>query len=184
MSIDPQTYTNKFSKAFEHVAQDVSHLRTGRASVQLLDGVTVEAYGTRMKLQELANISVPDTNLLVVSPWDKNLLSDIEKGIIASQINLSPVVDGEIVRIPVPALTQERRQEMVKLLQQKLESGRVMMRSIRSEAKKEIEAQKGEVGISEDDIEQDLEVLQEKTAHFIEKIDQLGKAKEQELLSI
>lgn len=184
MSIDTNSYNQKFSKAFDHVAKELSHLRTGRASAQLLDGVLVEAYGTKMKIQELASVSVPDTNLLVVSPWDKTLLSEIEKAIISSQINLSPVVDGEIVRIPVPALTQERRQEMVKLLQQKLESGRVMMRTIRSEVKKDIEAQEGTPGISEDDIENDLESLQEKTKEYIDKIDELGKAKEEELLSI
>lgn len=184
MSVNTQTYQTTFSKALDFVTKEVSQLRTGRASAQLLDGVVVDAYGSKMKIQELANVSVPDTNLLVVSPWDKTLLSDIEKAIIAAQINLNPIVDGEIIRIPVPALTQERRQEMVKLLQQKLESGRVMMRTIRSDVKKEIEAQKGEAGVSEDDIKQELEVLQEKTAEFIEKIDALGKAKEQELLSI
>jgi len=184
MSINTSTYNSKFEKALEHVGREVSQLRTGKASIQMLDGVMVDAYGTKMKINELANISVPDTSLLVISPWDKTILSDIEKAIISSQLNLSPVVDGDIVRISVPSLTQERRQEMVKLLQQKIESGRVMVRSIRSEVKRDIEDQKGTPGISEDDIENELETLQEKTNEYIEKIDELGKAKEQELLSI
>lgn len=182
--LDTKSYTQKFIKALDHTITEIAQLRTGKASSQMLDNVTVEAYGSRMKINELATISIPDNNLLVITPWDKSLLGPIEKAIISSQLNLAPVVDGQIVRVPVPPLTQERRQEMVKILQQKLESGRVMMRNIRAELKKEIESQKGMAGVSEDNIETDLEELQEITNDYISKVDNLGKAKEQELLSL
>lgn len=184
MATNNSSHREKFKQVLEQTQKEISHLRTGKASVQLLDEVAVEVYGSRMKVSEVATISVPDTSLLVITPWDKNILPDIEKAIVASQLNLSPVVDGEIVRVPVPSLTTERRQEMVKILHQKAELGRVMTRSVRTDVKKEVEAQKGEPGVSEDDIKYQLEELEEITKEFIEKIDQTVEKKEKELLTI
>lgn len=177
-------FQQKISKSYEHVLQDVRSLRTGRASVQLLDPVRVEAYGTQMSLVEVASVTAPDATLLVVSPWDKSLITSIEKAIASAGLNLNPVVDGQIIRIAVPALTQERRQEMVKLLHQKIESGRVTVRTIRTETKQEIEEQKGGAGVSEDDIKLELDELDKEVKLALTKLDELQAQKEKELLHV
>lgn len=177
-------FQQKISKSYEHVLQDVRSLRTGRASVQLLDPVRVEAYGTQMSLVEVASVTAPDATLLVVSPWDKSLITSIEKAIASAGLNLNPVVDSQIIRIAVPALTQERRQEMVKLLHQKIESGRVTVRTIRTETKQEIEEQKGGAGVSEDDIKLELDELDKEVKLALTKLDELQAQKEKELLHV
>jgi len=184
MSINPDSFHPKFKSVISRVSQDIGALRTGKASIQMLDDVLVDAYGSKMKINELANITVPDTSLLVISPWDKSVIADIEKAIMNSQLSLNAVVDGDIIRVPVPSLTQERRLEMVKMLQKKIESGKVMLRSVRNDAKKDIEGQKGESGISEDDIAASLEDLDKIVKKYIEEVDAMSKAKEAELMSI
>lgn len=182
--LSKQDYLIKFEKSLDHTKKEVATLRTGRATMSLLDEVRVEAYGSPMKIHEVGTISVPDASLLVVSPWDKSLLKEIEKGILAANINLSPVVDGENVKVPVPPLTQERRQELIKILHQKSESGRVMIRSARGDVKNDIEAEKGGPGVSEDDIKHAVDELEEVTKDFIKQIDDLAADKEKELLTI
>ena len=181
--INKSDYLAQFEKVLKHVQQEVANLRTGRASIQMLDEVMVEAYGSRLHLNELASISVPDSSLLVVSPWDKGLIAEKEKGIQAANLNLSPVVDSDSIKVPVPSLTQERRQEMVKILHQKAENSRVMLRSVRAEIKQEIEDQEGGAGISEDDIKLSLSELEEVVKEYSTKIDELTKEKEKELTS-
>ncbi|MBW7955672.1 ribosome recycling factor [Patescibacteria group bacterium] len=184
MSYQFTTFTQRADKTLEFVRGDIAQLRTGRASSQMLDIVSVEAYGTRMKINEVANISVPDPGMLIVAPWDKSLLSQVEKAISTSGLNLHPVVDGAIIRIVVPPLTEERRKELVKLLHQKIEAARVMMRSVRAEIKKEIDDQEDQAGVSEDMIKGDLEMLEKKTKEYMEKIDVLATEKEKELLTV
>ncbi len=177
-------FTQRADKALDSIRNEIASLRTGRASVQLLDVVSVEAYGTKMKVNEVANISVPDPGLLVVSPWDKSLLSAIERAVSISGINLHPIVDGTVIRIVVPQLTEERRKELVKLLNQKIESGRVMMRNVRAETKKEIEQQKEQGGVSEDTIALELDTLEKKTKEYMTKIDTLELEKAKELMTV
>jgi ribosome recycling factor len=177
-------FTQKADKTLDFIKTDISTLRTGRASVQLLDVVSVEAYGTRMKINEVANVSAPDPGLLMVTPWDKSLLGEIEKAISTSGINLHPVVDGALIRIVVPPLTEERRKELVKLLYQKMEAGRVMMRNVRAEVKKEIENQEDEDGVSEDTIKLELETLEKKVKEYMAKIDKILADKEKELMTV
>lgn len=184
MSYQFTSFIGRNQKAIEHIKQDVSTLRTGKASAQMLDSVMVEAYGTLMKLVEVASVQATDPTMLVVTPWDKSLLEAVAKGISSAGLNLNPVVDGDIVRISVPPLTEEKRLEMVKLLGKKVESGKVMLRNIRSEAKQEIEDQKGQDGVSEDDIESDLQELDKQHKVYIEKLDELAAAKEKELMTI
>lgn len=184
MSINKTSYLEKFEKTLDHAQNDFSTLRTGRASAQLLDGVFIEAYGTRMALHEVASISTPDTQLLVIKPWDKNLLAEIEKGVQLAQLNLNPIIDGDIIRIAVPTLTQERRLEMVKSLHQKEEEAKVILRSVRSEVRKEIEKQEGTAGISEDDVKAEVEELDNTVKEYTVKLEDLVKQKEQELLNI
>lgn len=184
MTYSFSTYDQKLEATLEHIRSDVRTLRTGRASADLMDPVLVEAYGQRMKLVELASINVPDATLLVISPWDKSLVVNIEKAITKAELNLNPVVDGDIIRVPVPALTEEKRKEMVKQLHQKIEAGKAMLRDVRTKAKQEIEAQEGSEGVSEDDIAADLDDLEEKHQAAVAELESLQASKEKELLSI
>ncbi len=177
-------FKNNLDKVCDHVRNDIASLRTGKANAALLDLVSVEAYGSYMKVNELANITVPDANMLIVTPWDKSVLGAIETAINKAELNLNPVVDGDKIRIVVPALTQERRQEMVKLLHQKIESGKVMIRNERTDTKKMIEAQKGEAAVSEDDIKLELTEMQKIVDQYIEKLEEIAEVKEKELMTI
>lgn len=184
MLIDPASYRPRFTKAIEYVKQEFNSLRTGRASANILDSVKVDAYGNQMSITELASISVPDSQLIIIKPWDKSLLSAIEKAIRVAQLNLNPIVDQELIRVPIPTLTTERRHELVKILHQRAEDGRIMMRQIRGDLRKEIEKQEGEAGVSEDDIKKSFEQLDDQVKSSIEEIENLVAKKEEELLSI
>jgi ribosome recycling factor len=177
-------FKTKLNQIIEHLQQDISFLRTSKASTKMLDPIKVHAYGTVMAINELANVSTPDNNLIVIDPWDKNLLEDIEKAIQKSSLNLNPVVDKEIIRIVIPSLTEEKRMELVKQLQQKVESTRAMMRSARTEAKGEIEDLEGEAGVSEDDIHRDLEELDKIMGQFEKQMEDIQEQKKQDLLSL
>jgi ribosome recycling factor len=179
-----KSFKEKLDKIIKHAKQDISILRTGQASIDMLDPVQVEAYGNTMAVNELANISTPDPNLILIKPWDQNMLDNIEQSIHKSQLNLNPVVDGEQIRIVVPALTKERRQEMVKQLGQKIESAKVMVRNARVEVKNEIEAMEGEAGVSEDDIRADLEELNQLVHDYNQQLEQIEQDKKEELLQI
>lgn len=166
------------------VKKDLATVRTGRAKPALVENVKVEAYGGMMELRELASISAPDTTLLLINPWDKSLVNAIANGIRKAELNVNPIVDGETIKIVIPSLTQERREELVKLTQQKLEAGRVMIRQVRTEIKGEIEGLENEGGVSEDDIKRWLEAMQKKVDEYMSKVDSLGKEKEAELLTL
>jgi ribosome recycling factor len=184
MAYDFNDFHQKAQKTIDYIRTDIGSLRTGRASAQMLDPVKVEAYGTMMKMNEVANVSAPDPSLLVISPWDKSLISLIEKAISTSGLNLHPIVDGAIIRIAVPSLTEERRKEMVKLLHQKIENGRVMMRNVRGDIRKEIEKLESTGGVSEDEIKKDLQDLDKHTKDYMDQIDQISADKEKELMTI
>ena len=168
----------------EHTMEQVNGLRIGGANIQMLDTVMVEAYGTKMKLNEVASISAPDPQTLMISPWDVSLLQAIEKGVMGANLNLNPVVDGKIVRISVPPLTAETRAQLVKILQQKIEDGKVMLRGMRAETKKEIEAREDQSGVSEDEVKRDLEELKKKTKAVSEELDELLEKKKTQLLKV
>lgn len=170
--------------AVEAVKKDLGTIRTGRAKPSLVEEVKVEAYGSIMQVKELASISAPDTTLIVISPWDKSLIGSIANGIRKAELNLNPIVDGEVVKIAVPALNEERRLELVKMVGQKIESGRVMLRQVRVEIKEEIEAEEGEGGVSEDDIKRWLTEMQRLVDKYGEELTELGKEKEKELMTI
>ncbi len=175
-----------FEGVVEVIRGDLATVRTGRARPELVEKVQVEAYEgqPRLALVELASISAPDPHLLVVKPWDQSVLEKIEKALSLSELGLNPVVDGEMIRITIPALTEERRRDLVLLVHKKLEAGRNLLRGERQEIKNKIEAQKGKPGVSEDDIFRQLEELQKLTEEFMGKIDELGKVKEEELMKI
>lgn len=135
-------------------------------------------------MKEVATITVPDPSLIVISPWDKSLVAAVSGAIQKAELNINPVVDGDTIKLSIPPLTQERREEMVKMVSQKLESGRVMMRQVRGEIKDEIEKQEEMPGVSEDDIKSWLDQMQSKVDEYMEKITELGKSKEEELMTI
>ncbi len=174
----------KLIKVTEVVGEDLATVRTGRAKPDLVTGLLVNAYGQKMKLFELATVSAPDPGFLIISPWDKSVLSDIEKAIMASDLQLTPNVSGDVIKIAIPTLTEERRLDFVKLVHQKVESGRVMVRQVRQEIKEKIDDLKGAAGISEDDIDMLLEQLQKKVDEFNLKVEDLGKVKEAEIMAV
>lgn len=181
---DAQTFKRDTDKVISVVNQDLSSVKTGRAKPSLVENVMVEAYGTRMQMVEVASVSAPDPGMLIISPWDKSLLSAIEKAIFAAELNISPVVDGEQIRISIPPLTQERREELVRVVKQKIEGGKTMIRDVRQKHKKIIEDQKGQPGISEDAIKKDLETLQKQTDAAVAELERIEKTKEQELMTV
>src|SRR3989344_4121024 len=171
----------KFEKVIEIVTGDLATIRTGRARPDLVSNLKVVAYGQKMKLYELAKISAPDTSLITITPWDKGVIRDIEKAINDSHMQLSPNVSGDMIRVPIPALTEERRKDFVKLLHQKMESGRVLVRQVRGEVKEEIDKSENTSGVSEDDTKRMLEDLQKMTDEYMGKVDEMGKKKEEEI---
>lgn len=175
---------SRLDQAIEVVKKDLSTVRTGRAKPSIVEEVKVEAYGTYMSLRELATLSAPDPSLITISPWDKSLVGAVAAGVNKAGLNLNAVVDGDVIKIAIPPLTQERREELVKLVHQKIESGKVMTRQIRTEVKEEIEAQKGESGISEDSIKSWLESMQKSVDATIVKIEEIGRDKEKELMTL
>lgn len=174
----------RLEQTLEVVRKDLTSVRTGRAKPSMVEDVKVEAYGTLMSLKELATLSAPDTSLIMIAPWDKGLVAAISSGIQKSGLNLQPIVDGDVIKIALPSLTQERREELVKLVHQKIESGKVMIRGVRTEIKEEIEAQEGESGISEDSIKFWLDSMQKTVDSYMTKIEAMGKDKEQELMTL
>lgn len=175
---------SRLEQAVEVVKKDLSSVRTGRAKPSIVEEVKVEAYGTYMSLRELATISAPDPTLITISPWDKSLVGAVAAGVNKAGLNLNAIVDGDVIKIAIPALTQERREELVKVVHQKIEGGKVMIRQIRTEIKEAIEAQEGESGVSEDSIKNWLDTMQKQVDSTIVKIEEIGKEKEKELLTL
>jgi ribosome recycling factor len=173
---------HKMELATEHVASEFSTVRTGRANPQLLQRITVEYYGSPTPLQQLASISVPEPRLLVVHPFDKSTVNDIERALQTSDLSLNPSNDGNVIRIAFPPLTEERRKDLIKVVRNMAEEGRVAVRNIRRHSKNDMEAMHGE--ISDDDIRRGEDELQKLTDRYVEKIDQLLGNKEDELLEV
>lgn len=172
----------KMDQAVEFVASEFATVRTGRANPQILSRITVEYYGQPTPLQQLASISVPEPRLLVVSPFDRSSLSDIERAISASDLGLNPSNDGTVIRLAFPPLTEERRDELVRVVRHMAEEGRVAVRNIRRHTKSEMEELHGE--ISDDDIRRAENDLQDVTDSHISRIDQLLENKEAELREV
>jgi ribosome recycling factor len=172
----------KMEAAADHVANEFGTVRTGRANPQLLHRITVEYYGSPTPLQQLASIAVPEPRMLVVQPYDRGSLANIEKAILNTDLGLNPSNDGAVIRIVFPSLTEERRKDLIKVVRNMAEEGRVSVRNVRRHAKSEMEALHGE--ISEDDIRRGEEELQELTDKWVERIDQLLANKEEELMEV
>ena len=150
----------------------------------MLDRIYVDSYDQRMPLKQVATVSVPDARTVVVQPWDKSIIKDVERAIYQSGLGLTPTNDGNIIRIHIPPLTEERRQDLVKLVKKLAEEGKVSVRRVRGDANKNVKAAEKEGEISEDDAQRLMEKIQELTDNYIERVDALLEAKEEEILEI
>ena len=176
--------TDKMEKAVAHTQSEFSTVRTGRASPALVERIKVDYYGTEVPLQQLAGFSVPEARLLVVAPYDKNSMKAIEKAIQNSDLGITPSNDGQVIRIPIPPLTEERRREMVKLVKHKVEDGRVALRNVRRDALHDLKEMENEKMISEDEHKRAAEKLDTLVHKLTREAEHIGDAKEAEVLEV
>jgi len=174
----------RMEKAVEVLRENLMTIRTGRASPSLVERLPVEYYGTLTPLNQLATISAPEPRLLTIRPWDLNALANIEKAIMKSDLGLTPSNDGKIIRLVIPRLTEERRQELVKVVGKRVEEGKVAIRNIRRDAIEDLREMESEKLISEDEFYRTKDEIQELTDKFAAKMDEIGHDKEKEILEI
>ena len=174
----------QMQKSVEVLKKQLASIRTGRATVSLLDGVKVDYYGAVSPLSQVASIGTPDSRTLSVKPWDKNMLKSIEKAIQEANLGLFPVVDSDLVRIPVPPLTEERRKEFVKQARSKCEDAKIAVRNARRDANEMFKSATKDKAISEDDEKRGLKVVQDSTDHTIAELDKLVAHKEVEIMTV
>lgn len=175
---------HRMDTSVEVVRKEMAAVRTGRASLAILDGVMVDYYGTLTPLNQVANLAVPEGNLITVQPWETFLLPLIEKAILSSDLDLNPTNDGKILRIPIPPLTEERRKVLVKHVGKLTEDGRTAVRQVRRDAKDHLKKRLKQKEISEDEEKRALKSVQELTDEHIKKLDEMLKKKEQELMTV
>ena len=174
----------RMDKTIEDLRVELATIRTGRASISLLDHVKVQYYGTPTPVNQLATLSVPEPTLIQVQPWDVSQIGSIEKAIRSSDLGLNPMNDGKLIRVPIPALTEERRRELVKHLHHVLEDHRVAVRNIRRDANEQIKRLLKDKKTTEDEDRKALDEMQKNTDDYIKKIDELGKAKEKDIMHV
>jgi ribosome recycling factor len=173
---------DRMSKSIVALKEEIKRIRTGRASASLLDGIRVDYYGTPTPLNQMASVSVPESRLLVIQPWDVTAIKDIEKAILKSDLGLTPSSDGKIIRISVPPLSEERRKQLAKSLHKTCEEYKVAVRNIRRDANELIKGFKKEGDIAEDDAFKAQDEVQKITDEFVKQIDEIYKEKEKEIL--
>jgi ribosome recycling factor len=174
----------KMARAVEVMERDFQGIRTGRASTSLVERIHVDYYGTQTPLNQLAGISVPEAHQIVIQPWDRAVLGAIEKAIQKSDIGLVPNVDGTVVRLNIPPLTEERRRDIVRLVHKRMEEARVEVRNLRREGADHIKREEREGAMSTDEIHRELDALQRLTDRFTAEIDRIGAHKEQEVMEV
>lgn len=177
---------DKMQKVLDVLRSDLATVRTGRAAPSLVENIVISAYAgsAKLKVLELATIAATDNQTLVITPFDGSIIGEIQKGIIEADTGLNPVIDGAIIRINIPQLSQERREELIKLMRQKLENGRIMVRQVRHEAMMDIKKQYNDKAIGEDEMTRLEKEVQKATDDISSQIEEMGKHKEEELLSI
>lgn len=175
---------DKMDRSLDSFKKELSKVRTGRASLAILDGIHVDAYGSAMSLSQVGSITIPESRLIVIQPWDPQLLPAIEKAILKSDIGLNPISDGKLVRLNIPQLTQERRKELVKAVKKVAEEFRVAIRNLRRETIDILKKQKKDKEISEDDLFKLQDEAQSETDSYIKKIDDATAAKEKEVMEV
>lgn len=176
--------SDRMKKAVEHIISEFIKVRTGKASVGLLDGIKVDYYGTPTPLNQVGNISTPDFHTITIQPWDKSVIGIIEKAILNSNLGLNPANDGSLIRVPIPALNEERRKELVKLVKKMAEEGRVAIRNIRRDEIEKMKKTEKEEHISEDERKHGEVEIQKLTDKFIKEIDEILAKKEKEIMEV
>ncbi len=179
-----QQTKSKFLKAIEVLKGNLASIRTGRASSALIEEVFIEAYSTKMRLKELATINTPDVHLIMVTPYDQSIIGNISKGIQEANIGLNPIIDSQAIRIVIPPLTEERRKEFVKMVSQKIESTRIMIRQIRQDAMDELNKLEKNGDIGEDDKKRESHQIEELNKEMNAEAETLGEVKEKDIMQI
>ena len=174
----------RMQKAVEVLKQDLSSIRTGRASLALVERITVDYYGAPTPINQVASISIPEARLLVIQPWDRKLLIDIEKAIQKSDLGINPNNDGQVIRLAIPPLNEERRREMVKTLHKKLDEHKVAIRNIRRDVHDKLRDREKKKEISEDELKRSEDRLKKLTDRFTDEMEKVGKTKELEILEV
>lgn len=176
--------TSAMDKSVDALNRDLKRIRTGRASLALLDGLMVDYYGTPTPVNQLASLSIPEPRQIVIQPWDSRAVPDIEKAILKSELGLNPMNDGKLVRIVLPPLTEERRRELVKVVKRMCEDFKVQVRNHRRDANELLKELKKDKEISEDDLRRSQERVQKTTDEYVAKLDAMGQDKEKEIMEI
>ncbi|MFW5972002.1 MAG: ribosome recycling factor [Bacillota bacterium] len=179
-----QNAEDKMKKAVAATKDDFNTVRTGRARPSLVENIIVDYYGAPTPLQQMAKVVAPEARLILIEPWDKSVLPDIEKAIMKANLGLTPNNDGSVIRINIPQLTEERRKELAKVVRDKAEKGRIAVRSIRHDANDDLKELENEGEISEDNYHRALESIQELTDKYIDKVDKLLAEKEDEIMEV
>ena len=179
-----QAFISHMDQALERLRKDLTGLRTGRASVALLDGIRVDYYGTMTPLKQIANVSTPEARIITIQPWEPKLIKEIEKAISSSGLGVTPSNDGKVIRVPLPPLTEERRKEIVKRLHHIVEEHRVALRNVRRDANEHMKKLLKDKTISEDDERRGLDEMQKMTDAYIAKVDATSKGKEKEIMGV
>ena len=174
----------KMNKTLKNLRGDLNKVRTGRASLALFDDIRADYYGTPTPLKQMATLSVPESRLIIIQPWDTHMIGEIEKAILRSELGVTPTNDGKVIRITIPRLTEERRRELVKIIKKMGEQGKVAIRNIRRDANEGLKDKEREKLISKDELHQNIEKVQKITDNFIREIDEAINAKEKEILEI
>ena len=174
----------RMSGALEALKRDFASIRTSRASLALLDDIMVNYYGTSTPLQQLASLSIPDSRQIAIQPWDQKIIPEIEKAIMKSDLGITPVNDGRIIRIHIPSLTEERRKQLVKIVKKKAEEAKVAIRNIRRDINEELKKLEKENHLSEDDLKRSQDEIQKTTDMHIAKVDEILAHKEKEIMEV
>ena len=179
-----QKVTEKMESALEHLKRDLAGLRTGRASIALFDGVRVDYYGTMTPLKQVASISTPEARLITIQPWEPALIKEIEKALAGSGLGVTPSNDGKLIRIPLPPLTEERRKELSKICKKHGEDTKVVIRGFRRDGNEELKKLQKDAKLTEDELRKSETDTQKLTDQYIQKIDDVVKKKEQEIMEV
>lgn len=174
----------EFDKVIDHVKHDIASLRTGRATPAIVEDIQIEAYGMRQPVKALASISVLDAKTLSIEPWDKSVIQALDKGLRESNLGINPVNDGKMIRLPLPELSHDRRQELIKVLHQKLEAARISLRKVREDVRDAIEKAEKDKQISEDDKFKMQDAVEKMIKEYNDKIKAIGEEKEVEITTI
>ena len=176
--------SSRMAKSVAALQQELTKIRTGRANTSLLDHITVEYYGSQVPLSQVSNIGIEDSRTLIITPWEKDMIQTIEKAIMSSDIGLNPLTAGTVIRVPLPALTEERRKDMIRIVRNEAEGGRIAIRNIRRDAINDVKELLKEKMIGKDDVHRAEGEVQEITDNHVAKIDKILAAKESELMEI